>query len=770
MEGRLAPAVFTVSNLSDSGSGSLRQAILDANSTPAADTIIFPNATGTITLTSGDLAITDALTIFGPGSKQLTVSGNGQFRIFTITDANNTAFHVSLTGMTLTQGHPGSASVTLNGGAIVTGQQDLFLSDVSLTKNTANRGGAIDLGPNGRLTMLNCSMTGNSASSSGGGLYAGNNTVTIINNSTISGNTAAGGNGGGVYINGNGTFLLGSSSVTGNTASGDGGGVYCYGSGSFTAATSTFAANSSGNRGGGISAFYAGVDLTNSTISGNSAVNGGGVYLGGRSIGQGQIREAYYSTGPASFKHCTITGNSVTGSSGSATGGGISSRRAVSMANTIVAINSANIDPDLHGINSGPPAGTNNTNTFFSLFCLIQNKGNATVVDQGGTIFNVAPLLGPLQNNGGPTNTIALLPSSRGIDEGDPEFAPPPPTDQRGFPRVANNRLDIGAYEVQPGVITMKPPPVDLIAVGSGPHGDNLVRIYDKAGKLLVTFQPYDTSFTGEIHVATGDINGDGVEDVVTGAGAGGGPHVQAFDGKAVLAGKAERIVSALGSYFAYNPGFRGGVNVAIGDVNGDGKGDIITGAGPGGGPHVIAWDAATGNAITSFFAYDPSFSGGVSVGAGDFIGEGSAQIVTGAGPGGGPHVRVFDHGAVIKEFFAYDAAFHGGVYVAAGDVTGDGKADIVTGAGAGGGPHVKVYDGTSLACVRSFYAFESIFAGGVRVAVGNLDADSNAEIIVGAGPLGGPHVRFVDNDLNNTQLASFYSIDKDFNGGVFVG
>ena len=138
---------------------------------------------------------------------------------------------------------------------------------------------------------------------------------------------------------------------------------------------------------------------------------------------------------------------------------------------------------------------------------------------------------------------------------------------------------------------------------------------------------------------------------------------------------------------------------MAAGDVNGDGQTDIITGAGPGGGPHVRVFDGASLAEIRSFLAYQcdpvagPCFGGGVSVAAGDVNGDGRADIVTGAGPGGGPHVRVFDGatGAELAGFFAYDPAFTGGVLVAAGDVNGDGLAEIITGRGAGGGPHVSV-------------------------------------------------------------------------------
>src|SRR5437667_33180 len=138
---------------------------------------------------------------------------------------------------------------------------------------------------------------------------------------------------------------------------------------------------------------------------------------------------------------------------------------------------------------------------------------------------------------------------------------------------------------------------------------------------------------------------------------------------------------------------FRGGVSVAVGDVNGDGFADVIAGAGPGGGPHVKVFSGKDGSLLQSFMAYDPGFTGGVSVAAGDVNGDGKADVITGAGPGGGPNVTIFDAaGTLLHSFFAYAQGFSAGIYVAPADVNHDGLADVVTGAGAGGGPNVSVF------------------------------------------------------------------------------
>jgi hypothetical protein len=129
------------------------------------------------------------------------------------------------------------------------------------------------------------------------------------------------------------------------------------------------------------------------------------------------------------------------------------------------------------------------------------------------------------------------------------------------------------------------------------------------------SFFAYAPAFTGGVRVATGDVNGDGVADVIAGPGPGGGPHVQVFDGRGLF---DDGSLVLLHSFFAYNPGFTGGVVVSAVDLTGDGKAEIVTAAGAGGGPHVRAFDGETGAALAgplgNFFPYTPAFTGGVFV------------------------------------------------------------------------------------------------------------------------------------------------------------
>ena len=324
-----------------------------------------------------------------------------------------------------------------------------------------------------------------------------------------------------------------------------------------------------------------------------------------------------------------------------------------------------------------------------------------------------------------------------------------------------------------------------IYAVGSGPGQAPLVNVYNADGSLLMSFDAYAPVFHGGVSVAIGDVNGDGVPDVITGAGPGGGPQIKVFDGAALMSGD----VDVIDSFYAYAALFHGGVHVAAGDVNDDGKADIVTGAGAGGGPHVEVFSGADLSILASFYAYASTFTGGVFVGAGDLNGDGDAEVVTGAGAGGGPHVKAFDGAALaagasaaqtaidfpLASFFAYDASFNGGVSVAVGTI--DGVADIVT--GSGGPPAavpavdkpdeglVRVFVGSTPTILAEFHPYGS-FAVGANVAAADVNGDGTADIITGVNS-GGPNVKVFDG-TDDSLLSSFYAFDPTFLGGVFVG
>ena len=259
---------------------------------------------------------------------------------------------------------------------------------------------------------------------------------------------------------------------------------------------------------------------------------------------------------------------------------------------------------------------------------------------------------------------------------------------------------------------------------GGGPH---VQVIASSDFQILESFFAYDPNFHGGVNVALGDVNGDGYQDIITAPGAGGGPHVKVYSGA---------TGAILRSFMAYDPTFTGGVFVASCDVNNDGKADIITGAGAGGGPHVKVFDGVSpvDATLASFFAYDPTFLGGVRVGSADFDSDGKADVVTGPGAGGGPHVRVFkiaSNGAAseLLGMMAYSPSFTGGVFVGA-NVDGNGVARLITGAGPGGGLHVRVF-GANGAELGGVVPPGTGNQGGM-VALGQLDDDNADEYVIG--------------------------------------
>jgi len=681
---------------------------------------------------------------------------------------------------TLADSGQGSLRAAIAAGGTVTFQPGL--------SGTIKLSSTINLGPGANILGPGPGIITVSGQSAVEDFYAGANSAASISGLTIADGSAA--NGGGVFVDFDGNLSLDNCVVSGNFVSaqfgGNGGGIFNRGWLALNGCTITD--NNGAGDGIGVGVYSEGtLTAQNCTFDNNTGASyGGGLYL----------------TGTASLTNCTVTDNEALDGASSAGGGVfVDVGSNVVLINTIIAGNSATISSDVKSA----------TNTFpAAVHCFIGNGDGSSLVNGvngnqvGSSSHLIDPILGPLQNNGGPTPTRALLPGSPCIDAGTATGAPS--IDQRGSARPSGAGYDIGAFEVQ---VPQTPTPIFVVAPDAG--APEQVKVYNAhTGQLISKFFAFAPSFTGGVRVAVADVNGDGFRDIVVASGPGGGPHVKVIDGAKLnqIQANGEIADSALlASFFAYAPTFTGGVNIAVGNVNGDSDVDVITATGAGGGPHIKVIDGAKlgqlqangeiadGALIGSFFAYSPAFTGGVNIAVADVNADGTADIITGAGPGGGPQVKVIDgakitqllpnsqiaNSALLGSFFAYAPTFAGGVYVAAGDLNGDGHAEIVTGAGAGGGPHIKAIDGTKLnqiqanaqiantALLASFLACGPAFTGGVRVAVGVADGDDALDIITGAGPGGGSHVEGFDVPSLSV-LDSFMAYDPTFIGGVFVG
>ncbi|MDB5313555.1 MAG: repeat protein [Gemmataceae bacterium] len=243
---------------------------------------------------------------------------------------------------------------------------------------------------------------------------------------------------------------------------------------------------------------------------------------------------------------------------------------------------------------------------------------------------------------------------------GPPTGTSPPPTGTPDSPPTVP----------PPSPPTVPPAPPPVVASFALIPGPQPVIQWLSAGGTVLAVTPAFTDFHGPVSIATADVNHDSVPDLIIAAGVGGGPRVRVVDGK---------TGGEIANFFAYEPTFRGGVNIAVADLYGNGATEIVTGAGVGGGPAVGVFNAQTGQMINQFFAYDPSFTGGVSVAAANLSAIGGAEIITGAGAGGGPVIKVFDRtGDVLFSTFAAPPTARSGVRVAAAVDTAD-NAVVVT-------------------------------------------------------------------------------------------
>lgn len=318
-----------------------------------------------------------------------------------------------------------------------------------------------------------------------------------------------------------------------------------------------------------------------------------------------------------------------------------------------------------------------------------------------------------------------------------------------------------------------RPLPDPVLFAGSGPGEEPIVRAFNAdTGKANYTVAVFESSFTGGVHVASADLNADQYPDFVVGAGAGGGPRVRVFDGKTGV-----QFETPIGSFWAYESEFTGGVVVAAGDVTGDGRPDLVTAAASGGGPRVRVFDGVTGESVADFWAFDESFTGGLNIAVGDLTIDGHAEVLVGAGSGGGPRVRAFDlagaepniaTGYPHTDFFADDPELRDGVAVAVGDVNGDFIPDVITAPAMGGTPRVKVFNGFDGSVMSDFLAFDAGHSAGLRVASFYLTDDPYADIVVSSDAEGEGRVRVFragTGQLVAGPMADFVPLDEGFDG-----
>jgi len=458
LEGRALPATFTVLNLSDTGPDSLRDCITKANASAGADTIVFdPAVMGTITLTSGELAVSDAVTILGPASPKLTVSGNNKSRIFNLRPAP-AATDVAMSGLTLTAGKPANNE---SGGAIVADDERLTLTNCVLSGNdlaSFGSGGAVFSNAGLNLTATGCSFTGNVAALGGAIFVTGSGAKSVLQSCTVSGNKA--GSGAGLYVSG---YLA----VNGSTIAGNSGTV--SGSQGAVALRGTFAPGAA--------------TIRNSTVSGNTTkAFASAIWL---SVFDGNLL----------IQNSTVTGNA---NGGVFHQGGTGT---LELSSSIIAQNGT-----YEVFNFGvAPVKANNS------LIGISNSTGLTIVGSnnqtGTTAKPLDPLLAPLADNGGPTLTHLPLPGSPVIDAGSNPAGLL--LDQRGpgFPR-SFAQTDIGAVEAFSILVT------NVADSGPGSLRQAVGHANARIGPDTITFDPALFKLIARtITLTTGEI---AISDAVT--------------------------------------------------------------------------------------------------------------------------------------------------------------------------------------------------------------------------------------------------------------
>ena len=335
-----------------------------------------------------------------------------------------------------------------------------------------------------------------------------------------------------------------------------------------------------------------------------------------------------------------------------------------------------------------------------------------------------------------------------------------------------------GGLGTSPGPVGPSTPAAVAAATDATPGRATAVNVFRSNGQADFSVTPFGPSYTGGARVVRADVTGDGVPDVIVGSGGGIQARVRIWNGQ------TRNLIFDTAPF----EDFAGGVVLTTGDVNGDGVADLVIGADVGGGPRIQVWSGKTlTKLMPDFFGLPyPDFRGGLRLAAADLDRDGFADIVVAPGSGGGPRLTIYNGKSflsktgpttLVNDFYVFDESVRTGLFLAAGDVDGDGFADIVAGSGAGGGPRVRVVSGADLARGRGVRALADFYAAGAderdgaRVGVTDADGDNRADLIAGTAGAAvsiftGAAVVAGDPPARYLSVAAFAGVA----GGVYVG
>lgn len=285
------------------------------------------------------------------------------------------------------------------------------------------------------------------------------------------------------------------------------------------------------------------------------------------------------------------------------------------------------------------------------------------------------------------------------------------------------------------------------------------VQIIDSGDfKKQAGFLAYGQDFRGGVNIAACDLNQDGIDEILTSAGIGGGPHVRIFN----------RSGEVMHEFFSFHPEFHGGTDIACGNLDQDRYREIAVSQKSHGQAWVKVYKIKNNQEylISQFLAYNENFEGGAHVAIGDITGDGVDEILTGAGVGGGPHVLSFNKDGNPKgiNFFPFPEDYRGGVDVAVANVTGDKKEEIILAANKFATSRIKIYRNNN-EIISNFVAYAEAYQGGVNISAGDYDNDGLSEIITAPNCNGSPFIRILD--LNGNPIVNSYQVyDDEFRGG----